>query len=329
MEDKRRALIALVLLSPLTAELLSGSSPPLEFFFPPGFLLLVGLYGSGVLLVRELALRWDKGWPSVLLLGAAYGILEEGLIVRSFFDPGWMDLGILGEYGRWAGVNWVWSVWLTIFHGLVSIAVPIILVNLMYPSQKGARLTTDPQLLLPVLALIVITAISPFLFEYTPEAHLYSLAVLFMVLFGLAAYAFPGDWPRMKSDAPILPPSYFSAIGFLYMLFSLVIVYALPGQGLQPYAVITLLCLLSCGALWVLINSAGRGYNEMALLALVVGLLAPFIIVSFVHEANGIIGMSLVGISYAVYLFLLMVRVGRGAPEAKARKVPIGTGKNL
>ncbi len=329
MEDKRRALIALVLLSPLTAELLSGSSPPLEFFFPPGFLLLVGLYGSGVLLVRELALRWGKGWPSILLLGAAYGILEEGLIVRSFFDPGWMDLGILGEYGRWAGINWVWSVWLTIFHGLVSIAVPIILVNLMYPSQKRARLTTDPQLLLPVLALVVIAAVSPFLFEYEPEAHLYSLAVLSMVLFGLAAYMFPRDWPRMKSDAPILPPSYFSAIGFLYMVFSLVIVYALPGAGLQPYAVIALLCLLSCGALWVLINSAGRGYNEMALLALVVGLLAPFIIVSFVHEANGIIGMSLVGIAYAVYLFLLMVRVGRGAPEAKARKVPIGTGKDL
>lgn len=329
MEDKRRALIALVLLSPLTAELLSGSSPPLEFFFPPGFLLLLGLYGSGVLLVRELALRWDKGWPSVLLLGAAYGILEEGLIVRSFFDPGWMDLGILGEYGRWAGVNWVWSVWLTVFHGVVSIAVPIILVNLMYPSQKRARLTTDPQLLLPVLVLVVITAVSPFLFEYMPEAHLYSLAVLSIVLFGLAAFAFPRDWPRMKSDAPILPPYYFSAIGFLYMLFSFVIVYALVGPALQPHAVIALLCLLNCGALWVLINSAGRRYNEMTLLALVVGLLAPLIIVSIVHEANGIIGMSIVGISYAVYLFLLMVRVGREAPEPKARKVPIGTGKNL
>jgi hypothetical protein len=67
----------------------------------------------------------------------------------------------------------------------------------------------------------------------------------------------------------------------------------------------------------------------MTLLALVVGLLAPLIIVSIVHEANGIIGMSIVGISYAVYLFLLMVRVGREAPEPKARKVPIGTGKNL
>ncbi len=328
MEDKRRALIALVLLSPLTAELLSGSSPPLEFFFPPGFLLLVGLYGSGVLVVRELALRWDKGWPSILLLGAAYGILEEGLIVRSFFDPGWMDLGILGEYGRWAGVNWVWSVWLTIFHGIVSIAVPIILVNLMYPSQKRVRLTTDRQLLIAFLVLIAITAISPFLFDYVPEGHLYFLAVLSVVLFGLAAYVFPRDWPRMKSDAPILPPIHFSAIGFLYMLFSFVIVYALPGPDLAPFAVIALLCLLCCGALWVLINSAGRRYNEMALFALVVGMLAPFIIVSFVHEANGIIGMSLVGISYAVFFFLLMVRVGRGAPEAKARKVPIGTGKS-
>jgi len=49
-------LILLLLLSPVIAELLSGSSPPLEFFNPLVFVLLVGLYGSGVLIVRELSL---------------------------------------------------------------------------------------------------------------------------------------------------------------------------------------------------------------------------------------------------------------------------------
>ena len=101
-------IIILALLSPAIAELLSGSSPPLEFFNPFGFVLLVGLYGCGVVIVRELSIRWEKGWGSILLLGAAYGIIEEGLAVKSFFDPNWMDLGILGTYGRWIGVNWVW-----------------------------------------------------------------------------------------------------------------------------------------------------------------------------------------------------------------------------
>jgi len=116
-------IIILALISPIIAELLSGSAPPLEFFNPFGFMLLVGLYGSSVIIVRELCIKWKKGWGSILLLGAAYGIIEEGLAVKSFFDPNWMDLGVLGTYGRWIGVNWVWSFCLTIFHTIYSIVV--------------------------------------------------------------------------------------------------------------------------------------------------------------------------------------------------------------
>lgn len=32
-----------------------------------------------------------------------YNILEEGLMVKSFFDPSWLDLGVLGVYGGWGG----------------------------------------------------------------------------------------------------------------------------------------------------------------------------------------------------------------------------------
>ncbi|MCG2769572.1 MAG: hypothetical protein L6435_14495 [Anaerolineae bacterium] len=37
------------------------------------------------MLIRELRVRWGKGWPTVFVLGAAYGVLEEGLMVKSFF----------------------------------------------------------------------------------------------------------------------------------------------------------------------------------------------------------------------------------------------------
>ena len=52
------------------------------------FILLASLYGSGALLIRELKVRWRKGYVSMFLLGTAYGIIEEGLMVKSFFDPG-------------------------------------------------------------------------------------------------------------------------------------------------------------------------------------------------------------------------------------------------
>lgn len=33
----------------------------------------------------------------ILPLGAAYGIIEEGPTAKSFIDPNWIELGILGN----------------------------------------------------------------------------------------------------------------------------------------------------------------------------------------------------------------------------------------
>ncbi len=59
-------------------------------------------------------------------MGAAYGIIEEGILVLSFFNPAWKDLGILSSYGRWLGVKWVWAEWLTIYRSIFSITIPIL-----------------------------------------------------------------------------------------------------------------------------------------------------------------------------------------------------------
>lgn len=57
------------------------------------FLVLSLPYGFGALTIREFLIRWKKGWPSLLILGLAYGIFEEGIVVYSVFDPGWSELG--------------------------------------------------------------------------------------------------------------------------------------------------------------------------------------------------------------------------------------------
>jgi len=56
----------------------------MEFFDPSTLLLLAALYGCGALLVREAWIRWGRGPYAPSLLGAAYGIVEEGLLVKSF-----------------------------------------------------------------------------------------------------------------------------------------------------------------------------------------------------------------------------------------------------
>jgi hypothetical protein len=89
---KAHPLLCLLILTPGIPEYLSGSSnmaflvlnPPVFFLFLAANL---ALYGPGVILIREAKIRWNKGWASIFLLGGAYGIVEEGLALRTLFNP--------------------------------------------------------------------------------------------------------------------------------------------------------------------------------------------------------------------------------------------------
>ncbi|MFH1580314.1 MAG: hypothetical protein ABIE25_09205 [Thermoplasmatota archaeon] len=219
MTEKGKALWILALLSPMIAEMLSGSSPPREFFNPFSFALLLGLYGGGVVVVRELSVIWNKGWASVIVMGAAYGILEEGVAIKSFFDPNWMDLGGLGEYGRYLGTNWIWAVWLTIFHSAVSITLPILLIAILYPHLKGQRFLTrkrfETVLVILFLDVLVCTAL---LNPYVPLVPMYLLSI--GAVFGLVYFAkhLPKDWLAPSHAAPTWSPRMFAVLGFMFLL---------------------------------------------------------------------------------------------------------------
>lgn len=151
--DRRRgsrvwpAALVLLLLPGLTAEPLTGSTPILVYFLNPiSGIVNTLLYGSGALLIRETARRRGLGWASVILMGCAYGIFEEGLVVNTWANP-WLPQvcvvshGVtkgLCDYGRLGAINWSWASSLTVFHALISITTPILLVELLFP--RVARL---------------------------------------------------------------------------------------------------------------------------------------------------------------------------------------------
>ncbi len=129
--------LVLLFLSPAVAELLSGSTPLGRFFTPLSLTLEVGLYGAGAVLIRELARRRGLGWSRILILGAAYGMVEEGLQIQSFFNVHHADLGNLAVYGRALDVNWVWAEHLTGYHAVWSITIPILLTELLFPARRA------------------------------------------------------------------------------------------------------------------------------------------------------------------------------------------------
>ncbi len=280
--------LALWLISPIFGEMVSGSTPLNEYLNPFSILLLGMLYGSGAVLIRELVVRWKKGWLSLLLLGMAYGIYEEGLMVRSFFDPGWMDLGKLGVYGRVAGVNWVWTEHLTIFHALISIAASIVFVEILYPGRRSEPWIGRRGLVWNVIAFSAMLPIGALLNPYeTPDVWL-GMCWLAIILLTLAAWRVrpqrrpePVEGSRTPHLAKVPHPRYFWWIGFLGTFGQFFFIYATSEKESPPFAVtMILIALYDLFLLWLVRRGNGdfEAWDDRHRLALINGTLALFLI---------------------------------------------------
>ena len=88
------AAVGLFFLAPLVAEFLLGNLP---IKLLPALVVLAPMYGGGALLIRETVRRMGRGWPSILLLALAFGILEEAFATQSLFNPDYlgMHMGLL------------------------------------------------------------------------------------------------------------------------------------------------------------------------------------------------------------------------------------------
>jgi hypothetical protein len=311
--EKARLAWLLALMSPVFAELMSGSSPPLEFFNPFMFVGLLGMYGAGVLLVRETTVSWGKGWATVVILGAAYGITEEGLAVKSFFDPGWMDLGDLGDYGRFLDTNWVWTVWLTIFHSAVSICLPILVLTVLAPGYSRERLLTGEQYRMVLLVFVADIVMFAVLFgiDYAPPLIQYILAaVAVWVLIGFARKA-PADLVSARHPQPTWSPRRFMLLGFLFLMGSFLIASGLLTRAVHPIMTILVVMGISAATMLLLQHRLGKGWNRVHKAYFASGFLLVWAFFGVINEFNGILGMSVV--AAAAILFVVdMVRWSKG-----------------
>jgi hypothetical protein len=135
---KRRGIwpaLGLVFVAPLVAEFLLGNLP---IKLLPALIVLAPMYGGGALLIREAVRRTGRGWPSILLLGMAYGIFEEAFTTQSLFNPNYLklNLGLLTPaYIPSLGIGAWWTLWMLMVHGIWSISTPIALVEACVPDR--------------------------------------------------------------------------------------------------------------------------------------------------------------------------------------------------
>jgi hypothetical protein len=127
--------IGLFFAAPLVAEFLLGNLPVKLL---PALIVLAPMYGGGAVLIREIVRRSGRGWPSILLLGMAYGVFEEAFVTQSLFNPNYLklNLGLLTPaFIPELGISAWWTLWMLMVHGIWSISTPIALIESCLPDR--------------------------------------------------------------------------------------------------------------------------------------------------------------------------------------------------
>lgn len=328
----RLPVLALLLLAPTIPELLTGSTPVSELVYAPvqfaiGFAGIVGLYGTGALLIREFAVYFRKGWATILLLGAAYGIAEEGFAVHTFFEPaGRSPVGLLGAYGHALGVNWLWALGLTAFHAVYSIALPILLTQLWFPEVKNERWLDRGAIALAAGVYAFVVALFSVVVGYGPSPALIALFLGVEALLIYLAYRVPADLLRVGPGPRRIGPYLLAADGAVFFA-SWVFVLALSGISGRVPAPVTglLMVLLSLGAVGIVLTRVGTDDLDRSKFYFACGMLGILFVWDVVIEFS-VPGILVVSGLFVYLLYRLhrrmLARAGAGIPPGAVRPGP-------
>ena len=293
------AIVSLLIIAACLAEFLTGSTPILMVILNPlGFVANVGLYGGGALLIREAAIRWRKRWGAVLLLGGAYAVGEEGFAAKTMINP---NSPIIGNqlYSHWAGVNWVALTNLTVFHAAFSIAVPLILVELLFPETKGRRLLGNKGTAFTGgLYGLTVFLLTFFLGDpYVPSLGVDIFLVAHASAFVAAAYIVPKSFLQAKRARPDRRERNFILLGLGFMGgFFLISGNLAPGGGFVAHLLswpVTAVMIVPLAGLtaWYLVSHAGQSENDLVKINFVLGMTLIFVPIDVTLEFSGDVGV--------------------------------------
>jgi len=312
----------LFLLAPAIGEVLFGAIPLSKL--PFGLLGVLGLYGGGALLVREVVRRRRLGPIWLVVLGLAYGLVEEGLVLQSLFDQHYPGLDFLGYYGHWLGVNWVWAQFIVPYHAVFSIAIPIVITELLFPERRDRPWVSTRGLLGVTLAFVanavLLARFQVGLFtSHAPQTSLGANAGTALVVAGLIAAAFLAAPPRARTARlPAASQRRMRLTGVLSGLAWFVgLRVLLIGDGKNAPAALV----LAAGAViatltwWSIarLRSPHRAWGDEQIYALVSGALPTSWLLGFVIAAvsGGSVVINLIGqVLFGILLFRGLSRLG-------------------
>jgi hypothetical protein len=308
------AAVALFFLPAVSVELLTGNTRLSTYLSPITFIIVNITYGGALLLIRETVVRWGKGFPSILMFALGYGMLNEALSTKGFFDPHFYSVisDKLEGFGRVYGINVPWALNISVVHAVFSILVPYILITTMFPGRD--RWIGNKLYVTLLLALMVDTVFSFNVIALPPSHYHYNEGpgplVLIMALMAaiiLAAWKMPNmqfsKWNIRPHAAVIF------LLGFLYTMAYMF----LPAvvRQIDSAAAYNLFLLSFFFALPILVIIKAPALVPHDKVTLVAGIIFPLILrVIPAHTPGTLVGVAVVLMALAV----AFVRAGRTLP---------------
>jgi hypothetical protein len=126
----------LIFLSPVLTELLMGvvHLSNLWLLVPE-----MSVYGTAALLIREVTRRRGRGWGTLLLLGIAYAIAEECVILQTSLTPQFFPPAFEANFGWAHGVQWIYLTAMLWYESVYAIVLPIYLTEMLFPAQRDEQ----------------------------------------------------------------------------------------------------------------------------------------------------------------------------------------------
>jgi hypothetical protein len=270
--------VVLIVLSPIVAEYLLADFTVRNLDL---LIVFIPLYGCGALLIREVARRARRGWPTILLLAAAYAMIEEAFLTQSLFNPNYVGQRLL-DYGYIPaiGTSLNWTLFVLSIHVVWSVATPTLIVEGLAADRR-----TEPWLKRPGLALVGLLftlgsaatmAYSLKMSDFVASRAQFVTSAVLVALTIVTAFRInrrvDGETYR-SSRQPQAPPAWSQALlAFLLASAYLVVEPLARSHGQPPWVGLVARTACEAVAVWLIIRWARRqGWGPLHYLALGAG----------------------------------------------------------
>lgn len=249
---------------------------------PMSLIFLMAFYGLADLLIREALIRRRLGWVSLVLLGVAFGFINEGVIAGTWYTVTPNGYIYLGQ------IDYAWAAALTVFHLFISVIVPLAFIETIFPSRAGMSLLRRRGVVASAIVFLLVSLLFLFAESYRP----YRIVVFALALaLAMVALRLPAARPRRLSNEPAPRLWKLRGAGFFTMFCYFALIYLLPSISLRlagPYHVAAQVVDIAIVALFsALLLRKGRRWTALAgwslrhTLALITGVLTFSILFMF------------------------------------------------